>query len=53
VRKHGLLTVGAGDNVMRVLAPLIVKPEEIAEAVDKIDAACAELRAAAATRKAG
>jgi acetylornithine/N-succinyldiaminopimelate aminotransferase len=53
VRKHGLLAVGAGDNVMRVLAPLIVKPEEIAEAVDKIDAACAELRAAASARKAG
>jgi acetylornithine/N-succinyldiaminopimelate aminotransferase len=51
-RKRGLLTVGAGDNVMRVLAPLIVQAEQIAEAVEIVDAACADLRAAAATRKA-
>jgi acetylornithine/N-succinyldiaminopimelate aminotransferase len=55
VRKQGLLTAGAGDNVMRILAPLIVTAEHVSEAVEKIDAACADLRAhaAAAARKAG
>ncbi len=53
VRKQGLLTAGAGDNVMRILAPLIVTAEHVSEAVEKIDAACADLRANAAARKAG
>ena len=40
---HGLLTVGAGDNVVRLLPPLIVSDEEISEAADKIAAAAATL----------
>jgi acetylornithine/N-succinyldiaminopimelate aminotransferase len=39
----GLLTVGAGDNVVRLLPPLVVSDEDIAEAVDKIAEAAAEL----------
>ncbi len=36
-----LLTVQAGDNVVRLLPPLIIGPEEIDQACEKIDAACA------------
>ncbi len=39
-----LLTVGAGDNVIRLLPPLIVSEAEIGEACEKINAACAVLR---------
>ncbi len=40
-----LLSVGAGDNVVRLLPPLIVSEAEIAEACQKINSACAALRA--------
>ncbi len=53
VRKQGLLTVGAGDNVMRILPPLIAEAAHVTEAIEKIDAACADLRAKAPARKAG
>jgi acetylornithine/N-succinyldiaminopimelate aminotransferase len=36
-----LLSIGAGDNVVRLLPSLIVTEAEIAEACDKIEAACA------------
>jgi acetylornithine/N-succinyldiaminopimelate aminotransferase len=39
-----LLGIGAGDNVIRLLPPLIVSEAEIAEASDKINSACAALR---------
>jgi acetylornithine/N-succinyldiaminopimelate aminotransferase len=46
-----LLTIGAGDNVVRLLPPLIVADAEIGEAVDRLDRACAviedEMRAIA------
>jgi acetylornithine/N-succinyldiaminopimelate aminotransferase len=42
-----MLTVQAGDNVVRLLPPLIVGEAEIDEACAKIDAACAALAAAA------
>lgn len=38
-----LLTVGAGDNQVRLLPALIVGQDEIDEAVDALDAACAAL----------
>lgn len=38
-----LLTVPGGDNVLRILPPLNVTEEEIDEAINRIDAACAEL----------
>ena len=43
-----LLTIGAGDNVVRLLPPLIVTDADIAEAVDKLDRACKALEAKAA-----
>ena len=38
-----LLTVGAGDNVVRMVPPLTVSEGEVAEALAKIDAACRAL----------
>ncbi len=40
-----LLAVAAGDNVVRLLPPLIVTETEIKEACAKIDTACARLNA--------
>jgi len=39
LRRHGMLTVIAGDNVVRLLPPLIVTEEHIAEALSKLDQA--------------
>lgn len=36
---HGLLTVAAGDNVVRILPPLIIEDEEIGECVERLSAA--------------
>ncbi|MFO1113911.1 MAG: aspartate aminotransferase family protein [Rhodospirillales bacterium] len=44
----GLLSIPAGDNVVRLLPPLIVGEEEAAEAFRIIERACAELAAKAA-----
>ena len=41
-----MLAVGAGDNVVRILPPLISGAEEIDAAVEKIEAACRALEAA-------
>ncbi len=38
---HGLLTVAAGDNVVRVLPPLIIDETHIAECVTRLSAAAA------------
>ncbi|MFL9840962.1 aspartate aminotransferase family protein [Sphingomonas sp. ST-64] len=35
---HGLLTVAAGENVFRVLPPLVIEESHIAEAVEKLSA---------------
>ena len=35
---HGLLTVAAGENVFRVLPPLVIDESHIAEAIDKLSA---------------
>jgi acetylornithine/N-succinyldiaminopimelate aminotransferase len=43
LRAEMLLTVAAGDNVVRLLPPLIVTETEIADAVERIDRACAKL----------
>ena len=40
----GLLVIGAGDNVVRLLPPLTVNNEEVAEAVARIEKACRHLR---------
>jgi acetylornithine/N-succinyldiaminopimelate aminotransferase len=39
LREHGLLTVAGGDNVVRVLPPLIVEEEHIAEFVETLSQA--------------
>ena len=43
---EGLLTVAAGENVVRLLPPLIVTEKEINEAITKLSAACRKLEAA-------
>jgi acetylornithine/N-succinyldiaminopimelate aminotransferase len=35
-----LLTIGAGDNVVRLLPPLIVSDEDLTEAVSKLERTC-------------
>ena len=50
-RGEKLLTVAAGDNVVRLLPPLIVTEAEVADAVDRVERVCARL--AAGLRKQG
>ena len=52
LREQKLLTVGAGDNVVRFLAPLIVSEAEIAQSVQCLERACASLSAAQAKKAA-
>src|SRR5215813_4066652 len=52
LRNERLLTVGAGDNVVRFLPPLIVTETEIDQSVDCLDRACVAL-SAAEKKKAG
>jgi acetylornithine/N-succinyldiaminopimelate aminotransferase len=53
LRAHKLITVAAGDNVVRLLPPLIVSEDEIAEATRRIDGACARIAAAARPQEQG
>ena len=46
LREEKLLGVAAGDNVVRMLPPLIIEESEIAEAVDRIDRAAAHIERA-------
>src|SRR5208282_306654 len=39
--KQKLLVIPAGDNVVRIVPPLVVTDEELAEGVRRLDAACA------------
>ena len=48
-----MLGAGAGDNVVRLLPPLIVSEAEIDEAVDRLDGALAALAPAPARRPSG
>jgi acetylornithine/N-succinyldiaminopimelate aminotransferase len=43
LRDERLLTVGAGDNVVRLLPPLIVTEAEIEESIQRLDRACVAL----------
>jgi acetylornithine/N-succinyldiaminopimelate aminotransferase len=45
LRAQRLLTVGAGDNVVRFLAPLIVNEAELDEAIAMLERACVVLEA--------
>jgi acetylornithine/N-succinyldiaminopimelate aminotransferase len=54
LRAEKLLTVAAGDNVVRLLPPLIVSEVEAAEALSRVDRACAAVeRAQQVVRKQG
>ena len=46
LRAEKMITVAAGDNVVRLLPPLIVSEDEVAEAVRRIDRACARIASA-------
>jgi len=41
LRDHGLLTVAAGDNVVRILPPLVIEEAHIAEFIEKLSAGAA------------
>ncbi|WP_293799370.1 aspartate aminotransferase family protein [uncultured Bosea sp.] len=44
-RAQGLLVVGAGDNVVRLLPPLIITEADVAEAVSRLDKAASAVEA--------
>jgi acetylornithine/N-succinyldiaminopimelate aminotransferase len=44
-RDQKLIVIGAGDNVARLLPPLIVTESEIGEAINRLDAACLVIEA--------
>src|SRR5579864_8761175 len=52
LRAEKLLTVGAGDNVVRFLAPLIVSEAEIDQSIAMLERACAAIEASSAKRAA-
>lgn len=41
---HGLLTVSGGDNIVRILPPLIVEESHIAECIEKLSAGAASYK---------
>jgi acetylornithine/N-succinyldiaminopimelate aminotransferase len=43
LRDHGVVSVAASDNVVRLLPPLTVTPEEVAFGLDAVEAVCREL----------
>jgi acetylornithine/N-succinyldiaminopimelate aminotransferase len=51
LRAEKLLAVAAGDNVVRLLPPLIVTDAQIAEAIDCLDRAAGAVERAAAERQ--
>src|SRR5215475_1586784 len=48
LRAERMITVAAGDNVVRLLPPLIVSEAEVAEGAERIERACARIAAALA-----
>jgi acetylornithine/N-succinyldiaminopimelate aminotransferase len=52
LRAEKMITVGAGDNVVRLLPPLVISEAEIADAVGRIDRACAHLAKAQTAQRA-
>ncbi|WP_445491061.1 aspartate aminotransferase family protein [Rhodopseudomonas sp. RCAM05734] len=51
LRDAKLLTVGAGENVVRFLPPLIVNEAEIEEAIQRLETACVALSPSAAQQQ--
>lgn len=44
-RDQKLIVIGAGDNVVRLLPPLIITEADLGEAINRLDAACAAIEA--------
>ena len=44
-RAEQLLVIPAGDNVVRLLPPLVIGETEVNEAVKRLDAACTRMEA--------
>jgi len=44
---HGLLTVAAGENVVRILPPLVIEENHVAECIEKLSAGARTFEAAA------
>ena len=47
LRKHHMLSVGAGDNVVRLLPPLTITEEQVREAIAALEAAASEMESQA------
>jgi acetylornithine/N-succinyldiaminopimelate aminotransferase len=43
LRERGLLAIGAGDNVVRILPPLIINEDQVREAIGILNDACLSL----------
>jgi acetylornithine/N-succinyldiaminopimelate aminotransferase len=43
LRAEKMITVAAGDNVVRLLPPLIISEQEISEGIERLDRACGRL----------
>ncbi|MFC7049285.1 aspartate aminotransferase family protein [Emcibacter nanhaiensis] len=50
--KNGLMLVGAADNTVRLLPPLIVTEEQVEEAIGLLDKTCTDLKKALDAKKA-
>ena len=50
MRDQHLLSVGAGDNVVRLLPPLIIDESHVASAIDRLEKACVALEQQAALK---
>ena len=48
-RNHRLLTIPAGDSVVRLLPPLVISDDELSEGVRRLHAACADAEASSAS----
>ena len=53
LRDQKMLTVGAGDNVVRLLPPLIIFEDEVREGLARLEKACAALEAKLAAEQKG
>jgi acetylornithine/N-succinyldiaminopimelate aminotransferase len=53
LRAEKMITVPSGDNVVRLLPPLIIGEQEIAEAIARLDRACARLSPASGGGRGG
>ncbi|HEU6441361.1 MAG TPA: aspartate aminotransferase family protein [Microvirga sp.] len=49
-RDQKIILIGAGENVARLLPPLIISDADISEAFDRLDAACAAMEAGLKTQ---